>query len=269
MNEPADSDVTRSTTAGTAPASDRGRDRRIPPSGWTLLVMGLLGGSVAALLVGAFDGFLHVSPEIGQLYLKRLGGLTEEEDARLKAAEASLHRQTTALAIGLAGLAVGGFLGLGAGLLRRSTAASFGGLGIGAVMGAGFGAGGGLAGAASSMWLQDHSKLPLSQMALIVQAGEWLAVGIGITVAVSFISRHWRAVARILAAAAIATVIAVCLYHLVAAVLFPMEQSDQPVPSGAWNRLVWIELVAGLMSLAIGAAMHPSERGVAHTTDAA
>lgn len=239
--------ATSAETAGSAP-----RERRVWRNMLMLPVSGLTGGVAAWALMGLFSGYFDVEDGSDQLGAQGGGAPAPvaEEVLEELAQQRTASYRNTALAIGLFGFAVGGLLGAGTGAARRSVRTAVLCTAGGLLLGGLFGAVGGYA----SIWVMEQlalTRLPTRFQNLGSQATAWLTVAVGIGLGLSLPGGRWRRVAASTGGSVVAATAACAAYVVLAAILFPLENSDLPVPEGNLNRLLWATMTAGLIGVAL------------------
>ena len=230
---------------------------------WSLLAAGVLGG----LLGGAAISQYHQHFKLAQLDMEM------EAISRADAADPRLepyHRQrgwepfwkNTTLNFCLVSVALGGVMGVAAGLGRKSFGAVIAGLMLGAAIGALFGAGGGWV--AAVLWehfnwnyiryvTPSEETLKYSTyIALSAHAVAWTAIGISLAVTVSLVARKRILVLDYAVTSVFAGFIATGMYAALASLLFPLNRSELVIPTGAENQFLFVMLAGGLFGLAIG-----------------
>jgi hypothetical protein len=242
-------------------SSGNGRARGAPI---VLLIAGVLGGGLAWMLVQKSEGYFKPAADV----MRNTGQAISPEAMKLMEAEKlRTDCKNATLAAGLFGIVVGGMLGVGSGISQRSVRAAGLALLTGALFGGTLAAIGGYLEVVANARLGQDQSLDKTLKAMTVHSIAWMLAGGGIALGVSL--PRWRGglLIRCVGAGIAAGVIAGLLYSPLAAMLFPTERSEQPLPTGAWNRLFWISLPAGLMGLAIGRAS--SERSPPQPEDEA
>lgn len=234
-----------SEVATTRPAVPIGPAYRFTLSFAAGLAAGVL--AFAALFTMARNGLeFRVPDEIAVIREKRQ--MSFEEAAMVVKAERKLAYQNTALTVAVFGAFAGGLLGMIAGVSRRSLFASSAGLFGGTVVGAGAGALGGLADLYALEWMWpmafDHSY-----KAMVGHSAAFMIAGVGIGGAAGLAARQVPQTLGVVLAAAL---IAGLVYPGVAAVLFPVLNTDAAIPEGMLAQLLWLILPAGLMGMAMG-----------------
>ena len=122
---------------------------------------------------------------------------------------------------------------------------------------------GGAAGWVSALVYQTlkmRVALDVSLAAMAAHAVGWSLLAIVIAVTVWLATRgSGVSVLRLASAAVAGAIVATLLYPVITAVAFPMNNSDLVIPSGHWNRLVWIECNSLLIALGVLLGMTPRE----------
>lgn len=220
-----------------------------------LLIAGLVGAGIAWPLVMHFDQFFLISEELRALNPP----YSDEAAARIDEEERSVGYLNAMLTFGLFGLATAGTFGLTEGLMRRSAKITVVGILGGGIVGA-------LAGVAAGVAAQfvrlQLAMRPLDDgyKALAIHAIAWIVVGAGLGIAVGMLAGRRAVLFRTGAAGAVAGLVAAVLYSPLAAVLFPLQNSELLLPAGSLNRLLWVSLAGALIGLAVGRA---GKRGIA------
>lgn len=248
---PAMSTQVGSPTTTTFPLSAESFGRRMWRTGLSTSA-GLVAGLIAFAGILQAGWLVPLPSDVYELMVKAQDErLTHQENAYVDAALMSQFYYNTMLHVAIFGAAAGGLLGLWAGVTQRSASASFVGLVGGAIAGAVAGAVGGAVDlfAIDRLWYHDFEvtfKTMLGHSAAFLIAG--IAIG---TVAGLVIHKLASTLGVTLAAALIAGLI----YPGLAAFLFPVLNTDVPVPYDPYNPvplLVWTLLPTGLMGLALG-----------------
>ena len=219
----------------------------LSPSGWILfLFAGLLAGSLACASIQFFYARIKPSPDIMELLGKL--GVSAEEQARINAAGESLNRSRSVMSVGLLGVFTGALLSMVAALVHGARRSRFIGLGLGILLGGGFGALGGIAGNLSELYLRDVTESEM--LRIIGMHTAYLAVaGIGIGLAVGITRGTRAAILKCVAMAMLAGLFAAAIYSPLAATLFPLESGDEAVPLRFGSRLLWTMLAALCVAL--------------------
>lgn len=216
-----------------------------------LLLTATAAGALAWWLIdGLYDRMFPIPREVAKFYDS--AGMTSEQSDAVFAAERTRNFQRGALVFGIFGAATGMLFALAEGLSRRSIRRTLTGAAAGLVVGMLFGAMGGLAGVAVYLQFDNHVK-SINWM-IATHATNWGIAGIGIGFALGVSTSSLRVAGRSAVAALGAGVVAAFLYPLIAGYFFPVEETDKIIPSGNWNRLVWIMLTSVLMALMIATA---------------
>jgi hypothetical protein len=164
-----------------------------------------------------------------------------------------LHRLNPVLSLGLWGLVLGGWLGIGEGIARRSARIALAALAACALAGVVFGGAAGLLG-----YLVFVSHKPAGLDAELVktiglQALMLGTLGGGIGLAFGAVRRTIRTTALCTLGGVLAGVLAAMLHTFLAAWLFPAVNTEVVIPAGHANCLMWLALGSVLLGLAIPA----------------
>ena len=146
--------------------------------------------------------------------------------------------RNSALAFGLLGVCLGGFLGAAGGLARRSVSAIFGASVLGAILGLATGAL--MSFGLVPFFLDTQPYHPEYEMILSVtqHAVIWglTAAAAGLAFAVGLGER--RLILRAIAAAFVGAVLGALVFELAGAALFPLASTDQPISTTLPSRLL-------------------------------
>lgn len=223
-----------------------------------MLAAGVAAGVLAWFLVEHFHHYFTLPPELAD----KNPPYDPETEKQLFAAVVVRDYKNTALAYGLIGLVLCAFLGLGQGLLRRSSGAAVGGFLLGTVLGAATGAAAGTAvigireqfNMVFSVDILSYSvNLGAYQKTVVMHVAAWTIVSVG----VGIVAGLWgpqkvRAVLRGFVAAAAGGLVVGLLFPLVAAALLHFEKPELPRPEGSWTVLLWTVSVCAIMGWAVG-----------------
>lgn len=219
---------------------------------------GLFAGLIAFVGILQVGWLIPLPIDVSELMIKAQDErLTRQENDYVDAALTTQFYYNTMLHVAIFGAAAGGLLGFWAGVTRRSTSASFLGLIGGAIAGGIAGAVGGAVDlyAILELW---HHDFEVTFKTMLGHSAAFLIAGVAIgTVAGLVIHKVPRSLAVTLSAALIAGLI----YPGLAAFLFPVMNTDVPVPYDPYNPiplLVWTLLPTGLMGLALGRINAPA-----------
>lgn len=168
----------------------------------------------------------------------------------------SLHRNTAVCLAGF-GLAVGAALAMAAGVARRSARLVLLGAVTGAACGAVAGAAGGVLEAALLMRLEGEN-LQLAHRTVAGHAVGWSVAFAGMALGVAIVVGRLRRAPYLIGSVIVAGMAAAALYSPLAAILFPLDRSDFPIPEGDGNKLLFAGLAAGFAGLGLGRAQRGS-----------
>jgi len=207
------------------------------------VALALLGGAIVWAVIERFEPVFLVPEEF---HVKELGA-PEEKHLRLRIEQAKVDRRNAALDLALFGAILAGSLGVGEGLSRRSLVPVLIALPVGAL----FGALSGLCGfAAFELWSTGR-LLTSVESAAKVQAAMLAVLGAGSGLALGLSTKSFRIAATATVAGAVGGGLAGLLYPVAASFLLPTAGTELLIPRGELNRLLWIELTAGLLGLVI------------------
>lgn len=86
---------------------------------------------------------------------------------------------------------------------------------------------------------------------IAVHSVSWMLIGVSAAVSIGFAWESTATMRRVAAGTIVGAALAAVLYPLMGAVLFPLEQTDNSIPTGAWNQFLWVALPILLMSAGI------------------
>ena len=177
-----------------------------------------------------------------------LGSNIDEIKAERIAATEQTEYRNSALSYALVGLLVATSLGLAAGVVKKSVAATLCGLLLGIVLGTGLGAAGGITATFAEGVLNRGDPMLLT---IAMHAAGWIVVALGVALPVGLATRaSW--IPKFMLAAVISGVLAAVLFSIGAGFLFPSEMADRPVPEGTGNRILWTALFAVATAFFLG-----------------
>lgn len=246
------------------PSADQAQGSALQPSGLRTgsvlgIVLATVGGALTWGLIEHFDPVFLVPEEY---HIKQLGA-PQEMHIRLRIEQAKVDRRNAALDLAIFGALLAGSLGLGEGIGRRSVVPVLVALPVGALVG-------GLSGlcghAAFELW-NTGGLLAAVESAVKVQGAMLAVLGAGCGLAVGLASRSLRTTSTAVLAGAVGGGLAGILYPVVASFVLPTAGTELLIPRGELNRLLWIELTAGLLGLIIvGAGRGGTSPAVEGTT---
>lgn len=242
-----------STDATTGSATALSKSRRL--HAWMLFIVGIVAGTAVWMVAPGLAKEVGALPE--ELRAQTIGSQYNQPlFLEIKAAERRGAGKGAMLVFGMFGAAVGASLATVKGMQSRSLSGSLVGFAAGFVLGAGMGVLMGILALEIQDWLIN--TLPLSVAAyrpVLVHVAVWGGVGLGIGVAAGLSMLSLKAALRGMVIVGAAGVGAAFVYTVASAVLVPMNNADQVLPSGDLNQWVWISLASGFMGLAV-AAIH-------------
>ncbi len=172
----------------------------------------------------------------------------QREEARQKA-----NLQNATFALGCIGVLVGGSLGIGVGIARRSWTRLLAAAIACALVAGLFGALAGLVGQFTYLACKPESQpMPLTGTALI-HAVTLATLGLGVGLGLGPFMGRIRAAGECLLAGLAGALLAAMAYPVLTALLTPTAQTEWVVPVEAGSRLLWIGLTSGLLGLIITA----------------
>lgn len=180
--------------------------------------------------------------------------------AKIVAERAIARAKNHALGLGLAGVLIVGLLSAVPGMTSGSPKRTFIGLICGVILGALLGVVAGYAGSELFDMIAERSRSQDTTEGLspwqvyntmFAHGAFWGILGIGLTVSLSSVGGKRVFLRLLLASIGVGVFWSLC-YPFTAAILFPFETSDTPIPFGSMNTLYWIGGYALLMSLAAG-----------------
>jgi hypothetical protein len=155
-----------------------------------------------------------------------------------------------ALAFGLLGVCLGGFLGAAGGLARRSAPAIFGASVLGAILGLATGAL--VSFGLLPFFLDTQPYHPEYEMilSLIMHAAVWGLMGAAAGLAFAVGLGERRLLFRAIAAAFVGAVLGAIIYELAGAAIFPLASTGQPI-STTWPSRLLARLLVTVTSVAV------------------
>ncbi|MBA3314863.1 MAG: hypothetical protein M3552_07435 [Planctomycetota bacterium] len=221
---------------------------------WFLVLAGLAGAALGWWVLETRVESFPVPEELEALSAKRRATMpmSQEENDRHAELSAQLDRKNAAAAWVVIGVPVAALVGATAGVLIRSWAMSLAGLFVGAILGGALGGAAGWTAALVYQTLMIRVALEASYSAMAAHAVGWSLLAIAIALTVWLVTRRpGVSLLRVAGTAVASGLVAALLFPIIAAVAFPMSNSDLVIPSGHWNRLVWVEFAAAIISLGI------------------
>lgn len=182
----------------------------------------------------------------------KLEGSSEVVIEDMAAEHAGVRRpgiQNAMLVAGVVGGAMCLLLGAAAGWVvrRRPVPGAI----VGLLAGTAAGAAGGFLGA---YFIPDRIPDNLTAMkGPVVHGTLWLLVAVALTLAIAITTRSGKALG-LLGRLLLSVIIATAIYPVIAAIAFPLLNSEKVIPEGLVNTALWIALPAGLFALAIAQA---------------
>lgn len=95
------------------------------------------------------------------------------------------------------------------------------------------------------------STLSVGAKTICVHITAWCLTGMGLCGSLAFVTRRLNCLVKYVGAGAIGGVLAGVLYSPLAAILFPINDSDRLVPTGVANGLVWSVLSAAVITVVL------------------
>ena len=252
---PAPSESTPSETAPTGSASTAGGAtvQRLALRPILGLVFGLLGGGVAVGLLfwpASYPWFVpSLKVDLVEADAQPPAGETPEE----RAARHSLERKNRAFAVGMLGVLLGGLLGIGEGLGRKSVRSVLS-IGIaGILLGALFGCLGGIFGHLVTTAYEGNADTSDMLVSMLIQAVTFASLGLGIGLMLGLSTKRARVTIRAVFGGVLAGVMAAAIYGIGVAVCFPNVHANAVIPDGFGGELIGAYLMwAGAGTLLIG-----------------
>lgn len=232
------------------PASDFARP---PRPRWLLIVAALVGGAIGWQIAAARGNPFPTPAEMQGLLTKRGGApLSEEEAARLDSLETSLAIKNSAATLAMIAVPLGAAFGLAGGFLGRSWLLALAGPLAGALL-AGVAAGvAGWLGVLVYSLLKTRVALDATYAAMAAYVVIWAVIAVPAALLTWLgLRRDGVSLGRLIGAGLVGALAAALLYPVVAAIAFPMSNTELLVPEDSWNLLIWAELAAGLIAAAL------------------
>jgi len=203
------------------------------------IVLAFVGGAVTWVLVETFHPVFHV-PE--QYAIPDLGAPAEKFE-KLRIVQAKVDRCNAMFDLGLFGALVAGSIAAGETIARRSLKPVV----VAAPVGALFGCLAAVCGSIAHE-LCDPLSPPANLTDTVVVQGVMFAIlGGGSGLAVGASGRSARIAAKAMIVGALAGALAGMLYPFAVSIVLPTVNTKPLIPSGTLDRLLWIELAAGLL----------------------
>jgi hypothetical protein len=223
---------------------------------WLLVAAALVGGAVGWWLVETYDRPFAPPDELVQIQ-RKLGGvtLTPEENTRLSELTVSHEGRNAGAAFAFVGAALAACIGSSAGLAGRRWGTAFLGLPAGIALGALVGWAAGWAAVLANHHLKMTLGLDGLYVAVLTHAAAWAVIALPLGLLAWLGLRGRVSLVETVAMAVVGAALGALVYPVVAALAFQMSNSELAVPSGHWNRLVWIETAAVLISAMTAAGL--------------
>lgn len=241
-----------------------------------LLIVGMLGGTLGALIADQFYGSLP-RPAMSEKYYQESEekwatmDFSDDVVAEMKWADSVVMARNSGLALGIIGMILCGFFGAATGsILKRPLGARYGFLG-GTVVGGLFGMTAGYIGVQLLDFLSgfqvqisgpgdlNSAWLRTMYFTIFMHAVEWCVVALAVMLSVS-LAEGFRALPskRLAGLLIVAAVFAAVAYMPVAASLFAGFDSEIPFPEGRGNRLLFTLLPSVGMAAMLGITFRTS-----------
>jgi len=187
-------------------------------------------------------------------------GETPEQTAKRLRAESN----NAMFAVGVAGVLIGGFLGLGEGLARRSGREAIVLALLGSILGGLFGAVGGMVGHHLAITYEFNLSMSELGRTMLIHGTALVSLCAGVALGVSLATRSVAMISRNLVAGILAGILATLLFTVVTSFAFPGVRTQTVIPQGSGSELasallVWLAATGGLVGLmvpALGRAQH-------------
>lgn len=217
-----------------------------------MLLSGIVGGALAALLISRFGSSFHLSAEAERAVVQAAASGAPPAPEVVKEID-RVRLGNLVLSTGLVGAALGGMLSCAAGAIGVGLRRGAGGLAVGLVLGGLFGALGGLL----AVTVRDHLDGRVSETAqvLLMHLSAWVCIGAGIGLSMVTAGQSIRKWMVCLRVAIIGGVLAVVLQQLIFMVVFPLESSKPLVPQIGPAGIAWAMVGGAAIGLMLGSAL--------------
>lgn len=232
-----------SSMPATAPPRD---GLRVSP--WVGLILALVGAAVTWVLIERYWNAYQVPKEHE---IKALGE-SEERWARFNFENAKAQRHNAIFRWGMSGALVTGLIGLGESIARRSMLPVL----LAAPLGAGFGCLAGYCGALVHESFFDSAPLRELDDLMAVHAALLGVLGLGVGLTLGLCGRSLATLVMAALAGLVLGLVTAMLFPLAMSLLMPGVNTDTIFPRSSVHRLLWLELIAGLLGLGIPAISH-------------
>lgn len=220
----------------------------------TPAVWHLVGGAAIASLAAwgtlqgsAVNEWFDIPERLQKIYQPN-----QEQAEEIFAATRVAGYKNNALVVGIFGALIAGILGMVGAFRSRSPSKAVTGLLSGIIIGGALGAAGGTLGMALGEQLTGEWPPQGFFPPAAMHAVYWAFIGCAAGLAVGIPTGSRTLITKSTFAAVGAGLVFGFLYVFLASFLFPLARSEEPIPVGAWNRLLWTALPTVLIGIAIG-----------------